>query len=153
MTDLHVKWRNGRSSYDPLLVSNVRYFSRDAASEEESSAKFRNRQPASNEIYGRFPPAMNPADFSPDSTLDEESEYRGPGVAAWDDSSAVSEIARETLKKAAEITVPNRSFVVWVMAVYALVLVPLNWAFFRLLGRVEWAWIAAPFISVAAAVS
>lgn len=150
---VYVKWKDGRSSYDPQLVSNVRYFSRDAASAEESSAKFINRQPAPNYNYGQFRPAMNTPDISPDSLLDEEGEFRGPGVAAWDDSSAVSEIARETLKKAAEITVPNRSFVVWVLAVYAVVLVPLNWALFRLLGRVEWAWIAAPFISVAAAVS
>lgn len=150
---LYVKWKNGRSSYDPQLVSNVRYFSRDAASEEEASAKFRIHQSTPSDIYGRFPPPVNPGDFSTDSSLDEESEFRGPGVAAWDDGSSVSEAAKVMLKKASEITVPKASFVVWTIAVYALVLVPLNWAFFRLLGRVEWAWIAAPFIAIAAAVA
>jgi hypothetical protein len=151
---LHVKWTNDRSPYDPQLVSNLRYFTRDASSEEESSAKFRiNRQPMPNAPYGRPQNFPNSPDDFPDGFPEEESEMRGPGVGAWDDASAVSEIARETLRDAAGITVPKASFVVWVLAIYSLVLVPLNWAFFRLLGRVEWAWVAAPFISIAAAVS
>ena len=39
-------------------------------------------------------------------------------------------------------------FVVWVVGAYLLVLVPVNWGLFRLLGRVEWAWVAAPAIAV-----
>ena len=38
------------------------------------------------------------------------------------------------------------------IAAYLLVLGPLNWGLFRLLGRVEWAWVAAPVIAVAGAV-
>ena len=40
-----------------------------------------------------------------------------------------------------------------VLLAYLVVLVPLNWALFWLLGRVEWAWIAAPLIAVACAVA
>ncbi len=39
-----------------------------------------------------------------------------------------------------------------VLVVYLLVLVPVNWLVFRVLGRVEWAWLAAPVIAVAGAV-
>jgi hypothetical protein len=51
------------------------------------------------------------------------------------------------------VTAPAPTFVVYVLTVYVLVLVPVNWAFFRLLGRVEWAWAAAPFISIAGAIA
>jgi hypothetical protein len=39
-----------------------------------------------------------------------------------------------------------------VLLTYLTVLVPVNWAVFRAIGRVEWAWIAAPVITVAFAV-
>ncbi len=38
-----------------------------------------------------------------------------------------------------------------VLGAYLAVLVPMNWALFRLLRRVEWAWIAAPIISLSCA--
>ncbi len=40
-----------------------------------------------------------------------------------------------------------------VLAVYLIVLVPVNWGVFRLLGRVEWAWVAAPMIAIVGAVA
>ncbi len=49
---------------------------------------------------------------------------------------------------AAGIRVPQRSFIIWVVVGYLCVLVPANWIVFRLLGRVEWAWIAAPLIAI-----
>ena len=41
---------------------------------------------------------------------------------------------------------------VWVVAIYLLILVPLNWFVFRMLGRVEWAWAAAPLIALVSTV-
>ncbi|GAH17820.1 unnamed protein product, partial [marine sediment metagenome] len=72
----------------------------------------------------------------------------GPGVAAWNDFNPVADYAREALRRAAGIDVPDRGFVVWVVGGYLLVLVPANWFLFRLVGRVEWAWAAAPLIAV-----
>ena len=68
-------------------------------------------------------------------------------VAAWSDTSAVSEAARQTLREAAGIAIPEAGFVFRVLVVYLLVLVPVNWIVFRVLGRVEWAWLAAPVIA------
>jgi hypothetical protein len=34
------------------------------------------------------------------------------------------------------------------LAIYLVVLVPLNWLLFRVIGKVEWAWIAAPVIAI-----
>ena len=72
----------------------------------------------------------------------------GPGAAAWNDFNPVAKAARQSLQQAAGIKVLNRMFVVWIVAGYVLVLVPLNWGVFRLLGRVEWAWAAAPLIAI-----
>jgi hypothetical protein len=70
------------------------------------------------------------------------------GVAAWNDFNEVANSARKTLQSAARIEIPNRKFVIWVLAVYLIVLVPVNWLLFRGLGRVEWAWVAAPIIAI-----
>ena len=78
--------------------------------------------------------------------------FRQSGVAGWNDDSAVANQARETLKKAARITPPSASFVMKMLGLYLLVLVPINWLIFRLIGKVEWAWIAAPIIAITGAV-
>ena len=75
-----------------------------------------------------------------------------PGLCAWNDFSPVAQAARTALADAAGINVPERSFIVWVVVGYLCVLVPANWIVFRLLGRVEWAWIAAPLIAIACTV-
>ena len=73
------------------------------------------------------------------------------GSAGWNDASAAAEAARGALRQAAGISVPKAEFVLWVLAGYLALLVPVNWAVFRAIGRVEWAWIAAPIIAVAGA--
>ena len=56
--------------------------------------------------------------------------------------------ARKPLDDAAGIDVPERTFIVKVLVCYLCLLVPGNWLVFRLLRRVEWAWIAAPLIAI-----
>jgi len=127
---VQARWPSGseyaRRELDPLLVSKLRYFSRDS---------------------GRPATVYRPPD---DTTLGYPAEEQslGPGVASWNDFSDVANAARQALTTAAEIEIPKRDFVVWVMAGYLLVLVPVNWLFFRLIGRVEWAWAAAPVIAI-----
>jgi hypothetical protein len=75
------------------------------------------------------------------------------GVAAWRDEGAATDAARQALAEAANIEIPDAAFVFRVLAVYLLILVPINWLVFWLLGRVEWAWIAAPIIAVVGAVA
>ncbi|HEX3869546.1 MAG TPA: hypothetical protein VHV77_03825, partial [Pirellulales bacterium] len=78
---------------------------------------------------------------------DEESVL--PDRLAWNDSSVVSNAARKSLQEATGIVVPNSQFIVSVVGGYLLVLV-VNALVFRLLGRVELAWVAAPFIALVA---
>ncbi|HEY2894310.1 MAG TPA: hypothetical protein VGJ16_08860, partial [Pirellulales bacterium] len=108
-------------AFDPSLVTQVRYLSRDAI------------DPHAEEI-GPVHQALDigpqgPAWLSPrrdEATgregllrLDQADVYKTePGVAAWNDFSGVSSAARLTLREAAGITVPNRRFVLWMLGVY-----------------------------------
>ncbi len=74
-------------------------------------------------------------------------------VASWSDSSGAAEAARTSLRDAAGISIPKAGFVLRVLAVYLIVLVPVNWIVFRAIGRVEWAWIAALVVAVGGAVA
>jgi hypothetical protein len=74
------------------------------------------------------------------------------GMAAWNDQSGASDASREALKVAAGISIPRGDFVLKVLIVYLIVLAPVNWAVFRLIGRVEWAWVAAPVLAIVGAI-
>ncbi|QDU95218.1 hypothetical protein [Lignipirellula cremea] len=74
------------------------------------------------------------------------------GVAGWNDFSGAADSARSSLKDAAGISIPRADFVLKMLGIYLLVLAPVNWAFFRLIGRVEWAWVAAPVIAIVGAI-
>jgi len=125
---IELRWADGKyHRLDARQICKLHYFTRD------TGIRFGNyaadlRQPDLGS--GDLPPA-------------------GPGVAAWNDFTPVARRARQTLQTSARIEIPDRLFVVWVVAGYLLVLVPLNWAVFRAMNRVEWAWAAAPVIAVA----
>jgi len=72
------------------------------------------------------------------------------GLAAWHDHGPVADAARRALRDAAGVSVPSRRFVVAMLIGYLVVLVPMNWLVFRLIGRPSWAWAAAPVIALAA---
>lgn len=153
---------------EPRLGSTVRYVSRDAGRLKDDPA--RRPEPAvllpevmpgagigAGGMYGGIDPNTLPVDTTslhPD--LDDwhfagfEAAPRS-GVAAWSDDSAVSNAVRQSLTEAAGIEIPRADFVFKVLAIYLAVLVPLNWFVFWILGRVEWAWVAAPLIAVVGA--
>jgi hypothetical protein len=138
-----VDMRSPRELWNAVANTKVRYFSRDAG--------------VSQDVFGREGTLPPPEDSSPYFKItdgvrelaDPRTAWNGPGVAAWNDFSPVAGTARRALIDAAGIKVPARAFVLWVIAGYLLVLVPANWAIFRFLGRVEWAWAAAPLIAIA----
>lgn len=76
---------------------------------------------------------------------------RPGGVASWTGASALDRAANQSLITSAGIHIPQADFVLKVMAVYLAVLVPLNALLFWGLGRLEWAWAAAPLIALAGA--
>ena len=118
------------SVLDPRSTTQTRYFTRD------------------------LPPGDAVTEKLVDHVLDPGGKFqgfvgwKGVGVGGWNDHSGASVAARAALKQAAGITVPEAGFVLKSVGIYLLVLVPLNWVFFRMIGRVEWAWVAAPIIAV-----
>ena len=125
---------------DAAKMTAVRYFARDAGV-------------AFKDYAGIMPPrglnGLNGNDASIDADEDAPTpDKAAPGLGAWNDYGPVAQAARTALSNAARITVPDRSFIIWVVAGYLCVLVPANWIVFRLLGRIEWAWIAAPLIAI-----
>ncbi|MBI1900210.1 MAG: hypothetical protein HYS13_03715 [Planctomycetia bacterium] len=152
---IQVDWKEGGGRLDPRLVSAYRIFSRDA---KASPREFRDDDVA----VGNTPSEVT--DDAPRSIYDsllaftqgpdeDRPESIGAGVAGWDPFNDASELARHSLRRAAGIRIPEASFIIWVLGVYVVVLVPVNWLVCWLFGRVEWAWIAAPVITIACAFS
>ncbi len=129
----------GRPAWDPRSVSRLSYYTRDS---ELVPGRF------PSEIYTEVP--SQPREESPyglGGQPDEGPPY-GAGVAGWNDFSAASKLARWIVTEAAGIEVPEASFVLWFLGIYLAVLVGFNWMFFKLVGRVEWAWGAVPVIAL-----
>jgi hypothetical protein len=128
-------WADNQFRLDAGCICNLRYFSRDTCLLHQGTKDVG---------FGAYlPESGESAPYA-----QEEVPSQGPGVAAWNDFNPVADAARTTLQNAARIEIPTRSFVVWLVAGYLLILVPANWAVFRLINRVEWAWAAAPAIAV-----
>ena len=133
--------RDRTAQLDARRVSNLRYFSRDALRAFEAVG----------------PPSAPGAETDPLAPLATAESDIVPApsasVASWSDFHPVANAARQALQTAARIEIPGPRFVLWVVGVYLLVLVPLNWLVFRMLGRVEWSWAAAPIIAVVCTVA
>lgn len=174
---LALNWRDYHDlGRDPRLITTVRYFSRDidfplGKAAEENMQKERQLERERTlggglsvgvgmSGLGGYIPEPSQTVGLPSRHPDSDDYHFGgflgraqSGIAGWTDFSGAAHLARTSLQKAAGIEVPEPSFVLKVMAVYLLVLVPVNWGFFRLLGRVEWAWVAAPLIAIIGAVA
>ncbi len=74
------------------------------------------------------------------------------GVGGWTDNSDVISLCRQILRDESGIEIPNVSLVIRSLGYYLLVLVPINYLVFRLLGRLEYAWLAVPLIAIGGAV-
>jgi hypothetical protein len=83
-----------------------------------------------------------------EATAVSDANLVASGVAGWSSFNGAASDARLALREAAGIYIPEASFIVKLLGLYLLVLVPGNWLVFRLLGRVEWCWVAAPIITL-----
>lgn len=168
--DVSFGWEDdGTTIFDPLVGSTLRFIARDLSptgtptTPAYSITEESDNQPAAFSM--QFPDSVdlnelriNRTKNVPVRSKTNDRFFGGymdspqSGVAGWNDDSGISLAARETLKEAAGITPPSSKFVLKMLAAYLAVLVPLNWLVFRLIGRVEWAWIAAPIIAIVGAV-
>jgi hypothetical protein len=127
--------------YDAALTCGLRYFTRDTNLRLDDYGADLSK---ASDISG--PDTV--IDYGAAPTPLDNAGSMGSGVAAWRNFCPVATQARAALRNAARVEIPNRLFVVWVVGLYLLILVPLNWAVFSALGRVEWAWAAAPMIAI-----
>jgi hypothetical protein len=74
---------------------------------------------------------------------------KSSSFGAWNSNAIVGKGANDYLKKLSGISVPNLSTILKWLCAYLIVLVPVNWLFFRLIRRLELAWVAAPLIAIA----
>ncbi len=79
---------------------------------------------------------------------DTEAMRWGGNGGAWNDYSGLAYQSQAALRKAAGIKLPDRWTIIYLVGGYLLFLVPVNWVVFRLLGRLEYAWIAAPILAL-----
>lgn len=119
--------------FDARLTTNLRIFTRDGGTGSSGYAR---------DVLADDPVVAAAFDEPPPSAA---------GVAAVDAFNPPSTAARRALVESSRIEVPGRHFVLWVVAGYLAVLVPLNGLVFRLLGRTEWAWAAVPLIALGGA--
>ncbi|MGN6546406.1 MAG: hypothetical protein ACTHK7_15235 [Aureliella sp.] len=142
---------------DPRLNTQLRIASRDMPLSRRSSqeaAEFATR--SEQEIRERA--TLNDRDITPEkrqavdirrfSERDYEAVQWSPNGAAWSDTSGFAFSALSALRNAAGIVLPDRWTIIYLIGGYLAVLVPLNWLVFRLIGRLELAWVAAPFIAL-----
>jgi hypothetical protein len=132
--------RWGSFDQDPRLHSNFRIMSRDLSNSSEANPS------DSNNVASR--PTFNAKLSTDDSDL--ETMRWGGNSAAWNDYSGVAVQARTALRRAAGIELPDRWTIIYLISAYLLVLVPVNWLVFRVLGRLEYAWVAAPILALVA---
>lgn len=139
-TGLQTTWEvDRRRTRDAHFTTPVRWLARDlgavANADPEASPTVAVKAADTGAQRSAFAPANQPG-----------------GLGQWSDFGTVATAARDALVAAAGVRVPGAGFVIGCLAAYLAVLVPLNWAVFRALDRVEWAWIAAPILAVAGTV-
>jgi len=146
-----VRWADGNHKPDAAaLTCKLRYFSRDAGVGPIEYTRCGGPQLAAAAASGPgTPPGAIAGGGQAVGFLGIEPLADGTGVAAWRSFSPVANRARAALQTAACIEVPGRWFVIWIIAAYLAVLVPLNWFIFGIVGKTEWAWAAAPVIAIA----
>ncbi len=141
---------------NPLFNTNIRIASRDIplnSSTSESAEKF--AELSEQELKRRIvsgenspPESQRIGRITRYEDEDLEPARWAPNGAAWSDTSGFAYSAITTLRQAAGIVLPSRQTIMALIGGYLLILVPLNWLFFRLIGRLELAWVAAPIMAI-----
>lgn len=93
--------------------------------------------------------------FSRDASLSGDTYFRADpvtGLSGWKDDSDVLKRCSDILRSESGIEIPKSAWVMKSLGIYLMILVPLNYLVFRLLGRLEYAWMAVPVIAIAGAI-
>lgn len=147
---------------NPIHTTRLRLWARDLDSTMTKSSKLAAQKEVEKPPRGPGSPPFSFPDLA-DAPKEVEKLPRGLGLptpiktikrsslGAWNSESLVLRNARTSLQESSGITVPRINTIIKLLIGYLIVLVPLNWIVFRLMGRVELAWLAAPIIAIVGA--
>jgi hypothetical protein len=133
---------------NPILLNHVRVLGRDLG---KLASAFAASSPSRNE-QGLAGQTVKPSTRNQQPIDDRSSSQFRSDVGQLDNQALVAKAAVEGLQADSGINVPRISTILKLLLGYFIVLVPINWGVFRLLGRVEFAWLAAPVIAVVGAI-
>ena len=141
---LSMNWADyGQQRLDAHLTTGLRLFARDAATQANTTNANTAKANTGQVDQGLPRSAVWLSEDSVSIQVD-----RPGGLGAWNPFGPGANVARESLTAAAAVRIPGPGFVLASLAIYLIVLVPLNWMVFKSIGRLEWAWIAAPVIAL-----
>jgi hypothetical protein len=134
---------------NPIHSTRMRIWARDL-----DSTMIRSK-PSENQKSSRSRSTNNRVEGTSNRTSTLQTEDFKPtkrsSLAAWNPESLILKNARIALQESSGITVPKLNTILKLLAGYLVVLVPVNWIVFRLMRRVELAWVAAPIIATVGA--
>lgn len=133
---------------DPRMHSTIRILTRDLPTSVDARGRFEKQDKDLKLGNAAFAPMDSNFNTPSDNSQATEAMQWGGRAAAWNDYSGISYEALDALKAAAGIELPSRSTILYLLAGYLACLVPLNWLFFRIIGKLEYAWIAAPLMAI-----
>lgn len=134
---------------NPIHSTRLRLWSRDL---DSTMARIQN--PVTNKTGTRGSGTSQSSRLSNESpsTASNFRPTKRTSLGAWNPQSMIMTNARTALQESSGITVPKLNTIVKLLIGYLIVLVPLNWLLFRLIGRLEWAWVAAPIVAAIGAI-
>jgi hypothetical protein len=132
------------SEFNPVHSTRLRLWARDldnsTSAVKQDERKRKDRVPHNEMADGRIR-TNDPVVETPKRT----------SLGSWNPEALVLRNAKNSLQESSGITVPKINTILKLLIGYLVILVPLNWLFFRLIGRVELAWVAAPLIALVGA--
>ena len=148
----------------PQLHSNFRMLTRDLPATVDAD---NSKVPGGGDDSNLTPSSSNRVEVSPGVSVPAAMVRQAPtadasslaarldyeptawgGAGAWTDYSGVAVEAITALRAAAGIELPERATILKLLAGYLICLVPLNWLVFKLIRKLEYAWLAAPIMAL-----
>ncbi len=144
---------SNRYDADPTMNSTFRIAARDARLRlpaADPPQKQIASPPASLEASNDVSAPKSNADSIVPASMPDRYTRVDPiaGTSGWSHQSDAIQLTQEILRNESGIEIPSSSLVMRSLGIYLLVLVPLNYLVFLLLGKLEYAWLAVPLIAV-----
>ncbi len=129
-----------------IAGDDERLFVATSGSRVNSSLRLTSRDARLTFVTSAIDPVQEPSFAQPQ--LGEFLAHPYSGLGGWRDDSDAARLLQSVLREQSGVNIPPRPFVIRSLAIYLAILVPANYLFFWLLGRLEWAWLAVPALAL-----